>query len=197
MLEHGLQLSVSVRDRERVLSFELLASQVELPVEHAKLAPAQVQLDEEGDFAAKDLRDHRHRDIVDGADFVTLQVIELRNMNTCDEDDRNALQARMLPNEPGKLESVHFGHMNVENEHGKLFFEQPLKGIFARACAHTVEFESAQYRFVSQQASRLVVDEQHACARRRRVAKRRRRCGESPSKLVHDISFIVGSPATP
>ena len=62
--------------------------QLELAIQPLELPRLAVQLDEDADLGAQDLRHDRHRDVVHGAVLVALQPVELGERDAGDEDDR-------------------------------------------------------------------------------------------------------------
>ncbi len=90
-----------------------------LLIELLQLAPLAVQLHQHRHLAAQDLRHHRNRHVVDRAELVALQAVELADVHAGDEDDRRALEARMLVDQAGGLEAIHAGHVHVQQHHGE------------------------------------------------------------------------------
>src|SRR6202007_2012529 len=120
-------------------------------IQLSELAPLQIQLHEHRDLAAQDFRDYRDRYIIDGADLVAGQRIELADMDTRQQNNGRLLEARMLVNEARRLEAVHVGHADIEQHHGKLLPHEPVERLEPRAGRDEIPAESVQYRFVGEQ----------------------------------------------
>ena len=85
-----------------------------------------IKLHQYRDLAAQDFRHHRDRDVVDRAELVALQPIELADVHAGDEDDRRALEARMLVDQARGLEAIHARHADIEQHHREFIGHQPL-----------------------------------------------------------------------
>ena len=120
----GLQLAGLLRLQGGIGLGELRVGLGQAAVELAQLATLAVQLDQHRDLAAQDLRHHRHRHVVDRAELVALQPIQLGHVHAGDEDDRRALEARMLVDQRRGLEAVHVRHADVEQHHRELLLHQ-------------------------------------------------------------------------
>ena len=101
-------------ERRRALSDALLEFGVE-PLERARLP---IQLGEDADLGAQDLRHDRHRHVVHGAALVAAEAIEIRQQERRDEDDRRLLKARMLPDHRRQLIAVELRHAHVHQHDG-------------------------------------------------------------------------------
>src|SRR6185312_13721981 len=86
---------------------------LEFAIELLQLASFAMQLGEDADLGAQDLRDDRDRDVVDCAALIAANTVYFREMDGGDEDDGNLLEARMLTHHIGQLEAVDFGHGNI------------------------------------------------------------------------------------
>ena len=99
----------------------------ETAVQLLQLAPLQMQLHQHGHLAAQDLRHHRDVHIVDRAELVALQPIELGDVHAGDEDDRRLLEARMLVDQGRGLEAVHARHADIEQHDRELVLHQAFR----------------------------------------------------------------------
>ena len=77
------------------------------PLERARLP---IQLGEDADLGAQDLRHDRHRHVVHRAAFVAAQPIEIGQQQRGDEDDRRLLKPRMLPDHRRELVAIELRH---------------------------------------------------------------------------------------
>ena len=154
------ELARLFRLQRRVGLLELLVRLGEAAVELLQLRRWQCSSTSTDDLAAQDLRHDRDRHVVDRAELVALQAVELGDVHAGDEDDRRALEARMIVDHRRGLEAVHARHADVEQHHRELVLHQARERLHARARADEVLAELAQDRFVGQQPRRLVVDQQ-------------------------------------
>ena len=168
MLEQRLQLGIAFRQRLLVLGIQLCARGAQLGVHSFELAATLMKLDQHCDLAAQDLRYDRYGDVVDCAELVALQPVELADVHGGDEDDRRQLQSRMLPHQARHLEAVHFRHVHIQQDRCELLFEQPFQRLRARERPDALNAQAVQDRLVGQESRRLVVHEQDAGARRSR-----------------------------
>ena len=102
-------------------------------VEPLELAPLAVELDQHLHLAAQDLRHDRHVDVIDGAELVALQPVEVGHVHRGDEDDRRLLEARMLVDQRRGLEAVHARHVDVEQDRREVALHQPRERLRARS----------------------------------------------------------------
>jgi hypothetical protein len=123
--------------RAVALGFEQGAGQLELAVESLELGAALVELHQQRDLAAQDLRHQRHRDVIDGADLVALELVDLADLESGHEDDRRVLETRMLPDQARGFEAVHVRHHHVEQDHGEGLLQQPVERFLAAGGAHS------------------------------------------------------------
>ena len=106
-----------------------------LAIELLQLQPLAMQLDQHRHLAAQDLRHDRDRDVVDRAELVALEAVELGVVHAGDEDDRRALEARMIVDHRRGLEAVHARHADVEQHQRELVLHQARQRLHARARA--------------------------------------------------------------
>ena len=71
MLENCLQLRVALGQGLLMLFIQLRARRAQRRIEGFQLATPLVQLDQHRDFAAQDLRDYGHCDVVDCTELIT------------------------------------------------------------------------------------------------------------------------------
>ena len=87
-----------------------------------------IELDKHADFGPHHLGVDRRRNKVHGAERVALGnlhiVVERR-----DENDRRMLRTFPLANQGRRLEAVHLGHVDIEQDHGVVVFEQTAQGL--------------------------------------------------------------------
>ena len=100
---------------------------LELRVELFKLAAFPVQLGEHADLGAQQIRDDRHRDVIDGSRGIAAQEIEIGHLDGRHEDDGGTLKPGMLTDHRGQFEAVEFGHANVDQHHPEIVFQQQLQ----------------------------------------------------------------------
>jgi hypothetical protein len=180
MLEERLQLSVALSQRSFVLGSQLGACGAQLFIDSLELSATLVKLDQYRHFAAQDLLDDRHRDVVDRAELVALQPVELADVHRGDEDDRRAFKPRMLAHQTCHLEAVHLRHVHVEQDRRELLLEQPFQGLGAGKRPDALHSQPVQDGLVRQQPGRLIVHEQDAGTGRSRTVfagPRRLACG--------------------
>ena len=119
-----------------------------------------VQLGEDAHLGAQDLRDHRHRHVVDGARLVAADAIEVGHLDGGDEDDRRLLVARMPADHLRQLEAVEIGHADVDEHDGDVGLQQRAQRLAGRVRLDQILAELAEDHLVAQQLRRLIVDEQ-------------------------------------
>ncbi len=144
-----------------VVHIELIPGFFQGLIEDLQLAAPLMQLDQDRDLAAQDLRHDRDGDVVDGPDLVALQPIEIGHVHPRGKDDRGALQAGMLADQSGQLKAVHAWHIHVQHDHRECFLEEPVQCFGARKGSYTTHVETREDSFVRKQAGRLVIDEQN------------------------------------
>ena len=162
MLEDRLQLRVTLGQCFLMLDVEPGTRGAQRCIHRLQLAAPLVKLDQHCDLAAQDLRHDGHRDVVDRAELVALQAIELADVHRGDEDDGRALHPRMLADQARDLEAVHLRHVHVEQDRREFLFEQPLQRLRPGERPDALDAEPVQDGFVGQQPGGLVVDEQDA-----------------------------------
>ena len=126
----------------------------------AQLRVLAVQLDEDRDLGAKDVRVERLRQVVDGTARIAAEDVLLLRRDRRQEDDRD--RARLLPllDERGRLEAVEAGHLDVEQDHRDVVDEQLAQRGLAGTRANQVLPERLDDRLQRDEVLLQVVDEQ-------------------------------------
>ncbi len=106
---------------------------LELAIQSLRLPRLAVELGEDANFGAQQLRDHRHRDVVHRPGLVALEPVEVGQVHRRDEDDRRLLIARMLPDDLRQLEAVQLRHADVHQHDRDVGLEQKLERLASRA----------------------------------------------------------------
>ena len=87
-----------------------------------------IKIDEHADLRPQHVRLDRRGNEIDGAERIALGhlrfVVERR-----DEDDRRVLGPLSLANQGGRLEAVHFRHVDVEQDDGEVVLQQTAQGL--------------------------------------------------------------------
>ena len=125
--QDGLVLPSLMRHITCVLRIKFVSRILECAIEFLQLAVALVELDKGRHFAAQDLRNDRHRNVINRSDLITLELIKGRYLVSGNKDDRRSLEARVPTNEPCYFESVHARHVDVEQYCGEVLLQQVLE----------------------------------------------------------------------
>ena len=157
----GLDPLLQLRIRRRKLSRTSFDSPLQLLVERFELPGFPVQVAENANLYAQELRDDRDWQVVDSAGLVASQAVELRQVNCGHEDDRGLGKPWMLPNHSRKLESVELRHRNVDENDSDLVTQQLLEGLASRSGLDKVFSEFSEDDFVTEKLRRLIVDEKN------------------------------------
>jgi len=78
------------------------------------------ELNKDRHLGPNHFRHDRREDVVDGAQGVTPRHLRICLVECGDEDDRGVLRQRTLTNHAGRLEAVHVGHPDVEQDDRKI-----------------------------------------------------------------------------
>ena len=97
---------------------------------------------------------------VDGAAFVTLEESMLVARAGGDENDGHLAGALAAAHELGELESVHLGHLHIEQGQSDIVNQQQLQRLAPGACREYLEIGSLQQRGQRQQVFLEIIDEQ-------------------------------------
>ena len=112
----GLDSLFQVRICRRKLSRAGFNSPLQLLVERFELPGLPVEVAENANLRAQEVRNDRDRKIVDSAGLIASQAVELGEVNRGDEDDRGLFKPRMFANHRGQLKSVQLGHRDVDKD---------------------------------------------------------------------------------
>jgi hypothetical protein len=133
----------------------------------------QVQVDEDPDLRAQDIRDDRRCNVVDGAQPVAARevgvVVEVRG----DEDDRRVRRLAPAADQLRRFEAIEAGHVDVEQDHSEVLRQHLLQRLLAGVRGDDVLPELVEDRRQREQLVGPIVDDENA----RAVARRHRRRG--------------------
>src|SRR4029077_774704 len=107
-----------------------------------------------------DLGHDGHRNIVDGADLIAPEEIEIGQENGGNEDDRRLLEARVVADHARELEAVEIGHVDIHEHDGDVGAQKMLEGLAGGIGDEKILAQILEDGFVGQQLRRLVVDQQ-------------------------------------
>ena len=102
-----------------------------------------------------------HRNVVDRAHLVAAQPVDIADLNGGDEDHRRLLEARMLADHGGELESVELRHADVDQNDRDFVLEQVFQRLAAGSGDDEIFAELLQDDLIGEQLGRLVVDQQN------------------------------------
>ena len=131
-----------------------------LGIEPLELTGLAIQLGEHLDLGAQHFRNHRHRNVVDRAHLVAAQPVDIADLDGGDEDHRRLLEARMLADHGGELETVQLRHADVDQDDRDFVLEQVFQRLAAGRGDDEVFVELLQDHFIGEQLGRLIVDQQ-------------------------------------
>ncbi len=95
--------------------FEQRAGLLQIAVQRLELRAVLMELDEQRDLGAENLRRDRRRDTIDGADLAELRRLELRDVPG-DDDDRRVRGARILTNQSRRREPARRRNAGLEQD---------------------------------------------------------------------------------
>ena len=133
---------------------------LQLAVQPLELAALAIELGEDLDLGPENLRDHRHRDIVDGPDLIAPEEIEIGQKHGRNEDDRGLLEARVLADHARELEAVEVGHVDIHQHDGDIGAQKMVEGLAGGIGDQEILAQFLEDGFVGQQLCRLVIDQQ-------------------------------------
>src|SRR5579871_1534105 len=110
-------------------------------------------------LGAQQVGHYRHRHVINRAELITAQPVDVLDLDRRDEDDRRFLKTRMLADHLGELEAVEFRHADVDQDHRDVVLEEKRQRLTRRGRLHQVFVELAQDDFVGEQLFRLIVDQ--------------------------------------
>ena len=120
-----------------------------------------VQLDEHLDFRAQNVRDDRGQNIVDGPQRIAPRRVHLIRIRR-DEDDRRVGRLLSFADELGGFQTVHSGHVDVEENDGEVVLEHALERVAPGLRDDDVLVQLFQDRLQREELVRAVVDDQDA-----------------------------------
>ena len=133
---------------------------LQLAVQPLELAALAIELGEDLDLGPENLRDHRHRNIVDGPDLIAPEEIEIGQKHGGNEDDRGLLEARVLADHARELEAVEVGHVDIHEHDGDIGAQKMVEGLAGGIGDQKILAQLLEDGFVGQQLCRLVIDQQ-------------------------------------
>ena len=101
----------------------------QLFIQRFQLPRPAVQLREHADFSAQQLRNDWDRNVIYRPTLVSLQPVQVGEVDGRDEDDGGLAEPWMLANHVGQLEAIEFGHTYVHQHDGDVGFEEMFKGL--------------------------------------------------------------------
>src|SRR6266508_437446 len=163
--ERGPDL-VGLRLGEKAIPLLALASQLGelLLLEQlglaAKLRVLLVQLDEDGDLGAQDLRAERLEDVVDRAGRIAPEDLLLVLRDGRDEDDRNVLRPFALLDQRSGLEAVEIRHLDVEQDDRDVVLQELAEGVHTGVGIKKVLVERLEDPLEGEEVLGAIVDEE-------------------------------------
>ena len=133
-----------------------------------------MQFGEYSHLRPQDLRNDRHRQIIDCAMLVALQAIQIGEVDGGDEDDCRLLETRMLPYQFGQFEAVDFRHADVHQHRRNVKLQKLLESVLGRRCLDQIFVKFGKNGFIAEQLPRLIIDHQdvHPIVRRHLFSER-------------------------
>jgi CheY-like chemotaxis protein len=121
---------------------------------------SEIQVDEHADLGEEGGR-------VDGLDEKIHGTLRVRDMRVRlfrrvrgEEDDRDTLFWRTLPNPRRRLKAVEVGHSDVHENDGELALGDAFQSFRAGVCPYQILAERREHRFECEEVGRVVVDQQ-------------------------------------
>ena len=133
---------------------------LELLIELLELSRLAIELGENLDLGAQNLGNDWHRHVIDGPHLIGAQAIDVRQMDGRDEDDRGALEPRMLADHRRQLEAVELRHAHVDEDDRNLLLEQVFQRFLGRSGFDQPLVQPGEDGLIAQELGRLVVDQQ-------------------------------------
>ena len=127
----------------------------------ANLLRPLVEFDEHCDFAAQNLRHNRSKDVVHSAELIPARDVVLRLIHRRDENNRRVLRGGTLPNQRSRLEPVHSGHRNIEQDDSEFCLQQLPQGLLPGLRYHHVLVQIVQHGLKGEQFVRAIVNEKN------------------------------------
>src|SRR5262249_29602664 len=170
-LANSIKLLISLREiavellQGKRFLFKLLCALCyalfEFQVQTLKLALLTMEFSKNPDFRPKHVGNDRHRKIIYSAMLVSLEPVDIGEMNGGNKNDRRLLKTRMLPDDLGKFEAVDLRHADIHQDGRYVSLQQLLKRVLGRVCLDQVFAEFSEDGLIAEQFARLVVDHQN------------------------------------
>ena len=157
LLDAPLQLGIGFGQ----LGSAFLHAALEFGVEPLEIARLAVELGENTDLGAQQLRHHRHRHVIGCAVLVAFDAIEIGHRDRRDENDCCRLEARMLADHGRELETVELGHANIDQHDGDLVLQKQREGLARRIRLEEILVKLGENHLIGQELGRLVIDQQN------------------------------------
>src|SRR6266508_2247454 len=119
-----------------------------------------VQLDEDGDLGAQDLRAERLEDVVDRAGRIAPEDLLLVLRDGRDEDDRNVLRPFALLDQRSGLEAVELRHLDVEQDDRDVVLQELAEGVHTGVGIKKVLVERLEDPLEGEEVLGAIVDEE-------------------------------------
>ena len=119
-----------------------------------------VQVDKHIDLALDRVNIQRLVQEVDGAAFIAFEGVVEFTARGADEHNRDVLGFLGTAHQFGQLETIHAGHLHVQNRHGELVLQQQGQGFVGAQCLEHLAVLALDQRFEGQQVFRQIVDDQ-------------------------------------
>ena len=118
-----------------------------------------VQLDEDRNLRAQDVRVERLEDVVDSAGLVPAEDVLVVLRDRRHEDDRDVPRALTLLDQRRRFEAVQDRHLHVEQDHRDVVVKEPAQSVFAGMGIEELLAERLEDRLEREQVLGPVVDE--------------------------------------
>ena len=139
----------------------LLHAPLEIRVELLELAGFSIQIDEYPDFRAQQFRHHRYRHVVDAAQLVAAQLVEVGQHDRGHKDDRGILKARMLADHGGQFKPIQIRHAYIDEDQRHFVLQQAFEGFARRTGLEQILAHLGEHDLMAQQFCLLIVDQQN------------------------------------
>ena len=181
LLDELFELLVETAQLRRSLEHALL----EVGIEALQLTRLAVQIDEHLDLRAQQLGHHRNGHVVDGAELVAAQLVEVGVHDRRYEDDGGPLEARVLANHRRKLEPVQIRHADVDEDQCDVVLQQTLERLARRARFQQRLADFGEHDLMAQELRLLIVDQKDV-----HLVGQRRELGHGHGRCAHRCSHI-------
>src|SRR5581483_4350824 len=88
------------------------------------------------------------------------QAVAVVQQHRRNENDGDILEARVLTDHCGELETVQIRHADVDQDNCKIVLEQKLQGLFRGGSLKKLGVEPAENNLIAEELGRLIVDEE-------------------------------------